>query len=196
MEGVTTAALKIQEVKGSHKAIQMQKFQASCRAMARSLMNDRYANGLEHFGIFLTDEAWAVKYPDQVRPLFPAFPELHAANASQGAISAYKEEKESAQSFIRTRAQLVAAMLAALDTVDQGSLFDHETGHADVTPAEILNFMVEAHGTITDADIDFAKAQTMLSFNPGQWSITNWLADKIQGYTFLESIDSETSDPD
>ena len=34
-------------------------------------------------------------------------------------------------------------------------------------------------------DIDYAKAYTMVIFNPSQWTITNWL-----------SIDSETSDPD
>jgi hypothetical protein len=187
---------KIQEVKGSHKALQIQKFLASCRAAARTSLNGQFPNGLEHFGILLTDEAWIARFPDTVRPDYPTYPEMHGGNATQAVISVYKEEKEKALAVNKARNQLVTAMLGALDSVDLGSLFNSETGHADVTPAMIVEFMISAHGTITDGDIDFAKAQTMTAFDPSQWSITNWLADKEQGYSFLDSIDSETSAPD
>ena len=189
-------AIKIEEVKGNHKAIQMPRFLASCRAAAITLLKERYENGLEYFGILLSDEQWAEQHPGVDRPIFPQYPEMHAPNASQAGISVYREEKELALAVSKARSQLTMAILGALDAVDLGSLFDIDTGHADVTPSEILKFMVEAHGTITDADIEYAKGQTMLMFNPADWSVTNWIADKVQGYRFLESIDCETSGPD
>ena len=191
-----TIAIKIEEVKGTHKAIQIPRFLASCRAAARTLLKERYSDGLEHFGILSTDAAWELKYPDTERPAFPAYPDMHAPNASQAGISVYKEEKELSLAVGKARSQLTTAILGALDPVDLGSLFDIDTGHADVTPADIIDFMVQAHGTITDADIEYAKGQTMLVYNPATWSVTNWIADKVQGYRFLESINCGTSDPD
>ena len=188
--------LKIQEVKGTHKALQMQNFLASSRAAARSLLNGQYPGGLEYFGILLTDEAWVAQYGDVVRPDYPTYPEMHGGNATQAAISVYKEEKEMALAVNKARTQLVTAMLGALDSVDLASLFNSETGHADVSPAMIVEFMVSAHGTITDGDIDYAKAKTMLPYYPSQWSISNWLADKVQGHSFLDRINSGTSAPD
>ena len=192
----SSIAIKIEEVKGTHKAIQIPRFLASCRAAARTLLKERYPDGLEHFGILSTDAKWEIEYPDTERPAFPAYPDMHAPNASQAGISVYKEEKELSLAVGKARSQLTTAILGALDAVDLGSLFDIDTGHADVTPAVIIDFMVQAHGTITDADIEYAKGQTMLVYNPADWSVTNWIADKVQGYRFLESINCETSDPD
>jgi hypothetical protein len=188
--------LKIQEVKGSHKALQIPKFLASSRAAARTLLNGQFPNGLEHFGILLTDEAWIARYPDAVRPDYPTYPEMHGGNATQAVISVYKEEKERALDVNKARTQLVTAMLGALDSVDFGSLFNSETGHADVSPAMIVEFMVSAHGTITEGDIEYAKTQTTITFIPSQWSIINWIADKEQKYSFLDRIDSGTSASD
>jgi hypothetical protein len=122
----------------------MQKFLASYRAAARTLLNGQFSNGLEHFGILLTDEAWTARYPDAVRPDYPTFPDMHAVNATQAGISVYKEEKEMALAVNKAQNQLVTAMLGALDSVDFGSLFNIKTGHADVTPAMIVEFMVSA----------------------------------------------------
>ena len=196
MMEIATTTPKIYDVKGTHKALMMPKFQASSRAAARTLLNDIYVNGIEHFGILLTDDDWAVQFPNNPRPDYPAYPVMHAANASQALISIYKEEKELARMVSKAVTQLKAGMLGALDSVDLGSLFHNETGHANVTCAEIMDYMMKAHGRITPADVDYAKEQTCLIFDPSVWGITNWLADKTQGHDFLESIEEETSDPD
>ena len=194
MEGA--AASKIPEVKGLHKATILPKWKAAVNAFAMNLLKERYPNGLLYFGILLTDEAWAELNPIDPRPQFPQYPAMHGANASQAAISIYKEEKESALAVSRARTLLVAAMLGALDSVDLGSLFHPETGHANLSPADVMKFMVEAHGTITDSDIEYVKDQTTTTFNPAVWGVPNWVADKVQNYAFLRSIDCETSAPD
>ena len=194
MEGA--AASKIPEVKGLHKATILPKWKAAVNAFAMSLLKERYPNGLLYFGILLTDEAWAELNPIDPRPQFPQYPAMHGANASQAAISIYKEEKEAALAVSRAMTLLVAAMLGALDSVDLGSLFHPETGHANLSPADVMKFMVEAHGTITDSDVEYVKDQTTTTFNPSVWGVPNWLADKVQNYAFLQSIDCETSAPD
>ena len=164
-ETEVTATLKMPEVKGLHKATLLPKWKAVVTAYAMNLMKERYQNGLLYFGILLTDEAWAELNPINPRPQFPQYPAMHGVNATQAAISIYKEEKESALAVSRARTLLVAAMLGSLDSVDLGSLFHPETGHANLSPAEIMQFMVDAHGTITDSDIEYLKAQTMTTFN-------------------------------
>ena len=195
-ETEVTATLKMPEVKGLHKATLLPKWKAAVTALAMSLMKERYPNGLLHFGILLTDEAWAELNAINPRPQFPAYPAMHGANATQAAISIYKEEKEAALAVSKAQTLLVAAMLGALDSVDLGSLFHPETGHANLSPADIMQFMVDAHGAITDADIEYIKAQTLTTFNPSIWGVANWKADKAQNYAFLRSIDCETSAPD
>ena len=190
------ATLKMPEVKGLHKATLLPKWKAAVTALAMSLLKERYPSGMLHFGILLTDEAWAELNPINPRPQFPAYPAMHGANATQAAISIYKEEKEAALAVSKAQTLLVAAMLGALDSVDLGSLFHPETGHANLSPADIMQFMVDAHGTITDADIEYVKSQTLTIFDPSIWGVANWKADKAQNYAFLRSIDCETSAPD
>ena len=194
MEGA--AATKLPEVKGLHKATILPKWRAAVTALAMSLLKERYPNGMLHFGILMTDEAWAELNPINPRPEFPQYPAMHGANATQATISIYKEEKESALAVSRARTLLVGAMLGSLDSVDLGSLFHPDTGHADLSPADIMQFMVDAHGTITDADIEFVKSQTLTTFDPSRWGVANWKADKGQNYAFLRSIECETSGPD
>ena len=53
------ATLKMPEVKGLHKATLLPKWKAAVTALAMSLLKERYPSGMLHFGILLTDEAWA-----------------------------------------------------------------------------------------------------------------------------------------
>ena len=195
-ETEVTATLKIPEVKGLHKATILPKWKAAITAFAMNLLKERFQNGLLYFGIFLADEAWAELNPINPRPQFPAYPVMHGPNATQAAISIYKEEKELSLAVSKAVTLLVASMLGSLDSVDLGSLFHPESGHAGLSPADIMQFMVNAHGTITDADIEFVKTQTLAIFNPSIWGVANWKADKVQNYAFLRSIDCETSAPD
>lgn len=52
----------------------------------------------------------------------------------------YKEQKEVALAVSKACGQLTTAFLGALDSADLGSLFDIDAGHADVTPAGIIEF--------------------------------------------------------
>ena len=68
MEGA--AATKIPEVKGLHKATILPKWRAAVTALAMSLLKERYPNGMLHFGILMTDEAWAELNAINPRPQF------------------------------------------------------------------------------------------------------------------------------
>ena len=139
----------------------------------RAVLEYAISNSIHDFDLnhlLLTDAEWTIKFPPIddghgvliPQPRLPVFPARLAGNATATALANWKYDTDIATSALAISAKFKEAILVSAGVSIDREFSDPLRGHIDHEIYQIMAFITEGYGTVTEADILRLKNQMVI----------------------------------